>query len=277
MSFVRLKMFLIISLALHIIALFIVAAFFHFEGTVTRPQLVGVGVISEYRDPRIEGGSPLESSITGGKNLGESIPLDERSSLERSVESHSKKAPKPENKIVKGVTNEQLQLREILKKKAVFNRANEFIGEKGTTQLNQNNGEGERTNEIASNTTAGNGSSTGAGFSEGISVGGSGFSAKGSGQGEEQAGYPDYKINPKPKYPMIARRSGYEGVVLLRVFVMESGKVEKIELEKSSGYEVLDKSAIEAVKDWIFIPGKKNGVSISSWVTVPIKFELNKG
>ena len=71
--------------------------------------------------------------------------------------------------------------------------------------------------------------------------------------------FPDYKVNPKPRYPMLARRKGYEGTILLRVFVLESGGVGKVELEKSSGYEILDESAFKAVKDWVFIPGKKDG------------------
>jgi TonB family protein len=89
--------------------------------------------------------------------------------------------------------------------------------------------------------------------------------------------FPDYKVNPKPRYPMLARRKGYEGTILLRVFVLESGGVGKVELEKSSGYEILDESALKAVKAWVFIPGKKNGQPIPSWVTVPIKFQLNSG
>jgi len=89
--------------------------------------------------------------------------------------------------------------------------------------------------------------------------------------------YPDYKLIPKPTYPMIARRRGYEGAVFLKVFVLESGSVGDIELERSSGYEILDESALDAVKDWVFIPGKRNGEAISSWVTVPVKFQLNSG
>lgn len=89
--------------------------------------------------------------------------------------------------------------------------------------------------------------------------------------------FPDYKVNPKPRYPMLARRKGYEGTILLRVFVLESGGVGKVELEKSSGYEILDESALKAVKEWVFIPGKRDGEPVPSWVTVPIKFQLNSG
>ncbi len=89
--------------------------------------------------------------------------------------------------------------------------------------------------------------------------------------------FPDYKVNPKPRYPMLARMKGYEGTIILRVFVLESGGVGNVQLEKSSGYEILDESALNAVKDWIFIPGKKIGEPIPSWVTVPIKFQLKSG
>ena len=86
--------------------------------------------------------------------------------------------------------------------------------------------------------------------------------------------YPNYNINPKPKYPRTARKRGYEGEVKLKVFVLENGKVGKIEITSPSGYEILDQSALEAVKNWVFVPGKENGREISSWVTVPITFQL---
>lgn len=89
--------------------------------------------------------------------------------------------------------------------------------------------------------------------------------------------YPDYRLNPKPKYPRTARKRGYEGEVRLKVLVLENGEVGKIEIIRHSGYEILDDSAIEAVKNWVFVPGKENGKGISSWVTVPITFQLKKG
>ncbi|MFB3147948.1 MAG: energy transducer TonB [Thermodesulfobacteriota bacterium] len=89
--------------------------------------------------------------------------------------------------------------------------------------------------------------------------------------------YPDYNLNPKPKYPRAARKRGFEGEVKLKVFVLKNGKVGKIEITRPSGHEMLDQSALEAVKDWVFIPGKENGREISSWVTVPITFQLKSG
>ena len=92
-----------------------------------------------------------------------------------------------------------------------------------------------------------------------------------------QGARPDYGLNPTPPYPKSARRRGYEGTVLLRVLVLENGKVGEIEVKSPSGHSVLDDSALKAVKDWTFIPGKKAGQSVSSWVEVPIKYQLDSG
>ncbi|MFN3477530.1 MAG: energy transducer TonB, partial [Candidatus Methylomirabilales bacterium] len=86
---------------------------------------------------------------------------------------------------------------------------------------------------------------------------------------------PDYSANPKPPYPQIARENRYEGTVFLKVWVLENGKVGTLKIERSSGYDVLDKAALEAVKGWTFIPARKNGVPMAAWVVVPIRFQLD--
>lgn len=86
---------------------------------------------------------------------------------------------------------------------------------------------------------------------------------------------PDYSANPKPPYPRIARENRYEGTVFLKVWVLENGKVGTLKIERSSGYDVLDKAALEAVKGWTFLPAKKNGVPMAAWVVIPIRFQLD--
>jgi len=85
---------------------------------------------------------------------------------------------------------------------------------------------------------------------------------------------PRYAENPRPLYPQEARKKGYEGEVLLKVEVLANGRVGRVELKKSSGYEILDRSALNAVKEWKFIPANKGNGSIPSWVNIPIKFQL---
>lgn len=86
---------------------------------------------------------------------------------------------------------------------------------------------------------------------------------------------PDYGVNPKPPYPFMARRMGAQGVVLLRVHVRADGSVAEVEIGQSSGFPLLDKSALQTVRDsWGFIPARFDGVPVESWVAVPIRFVL---
>jgi len=85
---------------------------------------------------------------------------------------------------------------------------------------------------------------------------------------------PKYKENPLPHYPSVARRRGYEGRTVLRVEVLESGKVGQIEIAASSGFEVLDKAALGSVKGWSFFPGTRSGKRTIQWVMVPVRFFL---
>lgn len=85
---------------------------------------------------------------------------------------------------------------------------------------------------------------------------------------------PLLKNNPPPVYPKSARRKGYQGKVILKVLVAANGSVEDIELEKSCGYGILDRTALAAVRDWQFKPGIKNGKKIKMWVKVPVRFQL---
>jgi TonB family protein len=96
----------------------------------------------------------------------------------------------------------------------------------------------------------------------------------GSAQGTITYAIPKYKDNPLPYYPKIARRRGYEGRTLLRVEVLESGEVGKMEIAASSGFEVLDSAALKAVRGWTFVPGTKNEDKTRQWVMVPIRFSL---
>ena len=85
----------------------------------------------------------------------------------------------------------------------------------------------------------------------------------------------DYLQNPSPEYPGMSRRRGEQGKVLLKVFVSPQGQAEKVLLEKTSGFELLDKSAIDVVKTWKFIPASSNNQPVSGVVIVPIRFSLD--
>jgi periplasmic protein TonB len=84
----------------------------------------------------------------------------------------------------------------------------------------------------------------------------------------------DYLHNPKPPYPLIARRMKLEGTVMVRVLVSLTGKAEIVRMGTSSGSNVLDQAALTAVREWLFVPAQQGGQPVSAWVDVPIRFRL---
>ncbi len=82
-----------------------------------------------------------------------------------------------------------------------------------------------------------------------------------------------YAIQAGIKYPEIAKRAGIQGRVFVKAFIDSSGIVVKAEVIKGIGAGC-DESAMEAVKNVKFIPGKQRGKSVNTQVTVPILFKL---
>jgi TonB family protein len=79
----------------------------------------------------------------------------------------------------------------------------------------------------------------------------------------------------KPRYPESARRAGAQGVTLLRVRVLENGRVGEVIIDQSAGFRDLDFAAMEAVKKWLFEPARRGKDAVSVWVMLPVKFELH--
>jgi len=83
-----------------------------------------------------------------------------------------------------------------------------------------------------------------------------------------------YRI-PKPPYPSQSRNLGEQGTVIIAVLVDINGHVKNARISKSSGYPLLDDSALSTVrKKWLFKPGTRNGIPVESRVRIPIKFGI---
>lgn len=80
--------------------------------------------------------------------------------------------------------------------------------------------------------------------------------------------------NPKPEYPFVARNRGYQGRVVLQVEVLPDGTAAGVELRSSSGYDSLDAAALRTVRQWRFVPARRNGQPVADAVTVPVLFKL---
>jgi protein TonB len=85
---------------------------------------------------------------------------------------------------------------------------------------------------------------------------------------------PRYHHNPPPEYPSLARKRGYQGTVVLEVFVETDGRVGNLRIIESSRHKSLDRSAMKAVRRWQFQPGRRGDRTIAMWVRVPVQFSL---
>lgn len=117
----------------------------------------------------------------------------------------------------------------------------------------------------------------------GLGNGGSGIGqdrggSDGTGAGDGLGGYGfarvSYAYNPRPSYPEVARSEGWQGTVILRVLVDQEGRSRAVEVSRSSGFEALDRAALETVKSWRFHPARYGQKRVESWVRIPIVFSL---
>lgn len=77
----------------------------------------------------------------------------------------------------------------------------------------------------------------------------------------------------EPQYTEEARAAKYQGVVVLYVVIEPDGTPDNFQVLKSLGLG-LDQKAIEAVQQWQFKPGVKNGVAVPVKATIEVNFKL---
>lgn len=83
-----------------------------------------------------------------------------------------------------------------------------------------------------------------------------------------------YLQNPTPVYPAISKRLGEQGRVLVRVLIGADGSPRQAELKRGSGYERLDRAALDYVMKCRYVPGKVAGVPQAMWYEAPVNFVL---
>ncbi len=84
----------------------------------------------------------------------------------------------------------------------------------------------------------------------------------------------DYLNNPPPPYPPLSKRLGEQGRVVVRARIEVNGSASQAEVRTSSGYERLDQAALQTVKRWRYLPGKRGGVPEAMWFNIPVQFVL---
>lgn len=84
---------------------------------------------------------------------------------------------------------------------------------------------------------------------------------------------PELLRKVEPQYTEEARAARFEGVVVLSVVIEPDGTADKIQVMKSLGLG-LDEKAIEAVQQWRFKPGTKDGAPVAVSANIEVNFRL---
>jgi TonB family protein len=122
---------------------------------------------------------------------------------------------------------------------------------------------------IGSGNGGGVGSGSGGGYGPG-SGGGFGGGAFRVGGGVSPP-VPIYKV--EPEFTEAARKAKYQGTVLVQIVVGADGRVQDPRVVKAVGLG-LDEKALEAVKQWKFKPGMKDGRPVPVYAQIEVTFRL---
>jgi len=86
-------------------------------------------------------------------------------------------------------------------------------------------------------------------------------------------GAPSFLHRELPVYPIMARRLGKEGRVVLKLLIDMKGKVQDIEIIEAAGFGFTE-AAIEAIRKSSFTPAYRNGEKVAARAILPIRFNL---
>jgi len=84
-----------------------------------------------------------------------------------------------------------------------------------------------------------------------------------------------YLQNPLPVYPPMSKRLGEQGTVLVRVLIGADGLPKEANVKQGSGFDRLDRAAVNYVMVCRYVPGKVGGVPQAMWYDAPVKFNLD--
>ncbi len=113
----------------------------------------------------------------------------------------------------------------------------------------------------------GPGKGGGVGPGEGGGIGGGVFRVGGG------VSPPTVVYRVEPTYSEEARKAKYQGVVVLSAIVRRDGTIEILKVVRSLGLG-LDENAIQALRQWKFRPGMKNGVPVDVALNIEVNFSL---
>jgi TonB family protein len=121
----------------------------------------------------------------------------------------------------------------------------------------------------------GNGQGRGVGEGKGPGVGPGEGGGTGGGPFRVGGGVtpPTVLSRVEPQYSEEARKARYQGTVVLEAIVKRDGTVDILRVVRSLGFG-LDENAIQALKQWRFKPGMRNGIPVDVALNIEVNFNL---
>jgi TonB family protein len=80
------------------------------------------------------------------------------------------------------------------------------------------------------------------------------------------------RVALESNYPPLLRDAGIGGTTLVWFFITETGLVQKVQVNKSSGYQALDEAALKIAAGIEFEPALNRDHPVPVWIAVPIVF-----
>jgi TonB family protein len=78
------------------------------------------------------------------------------------------------------------------------------------------------------------------------------------------------------QYPPLLKDAGIGGTANVWFFIDDSGRVDKLQVNRSSGYPALDQAAFRVGRGMEFEPAELDGEPVSVWVALDITFETGE-
>lgn len=88
-----------------------------------------------------------------------------------------------------------------------------------------------------------------------------------------EMGAPVFIHREMPVYPILARRLGKEGKVILKLLIDRNGKMQNVEVVEHAGFGFTE-AAVAAVKKSTYAPASRNGENVTTRALLPVRFRL---
>ena len=128
---------------------------------------------------------------------------------------------------------------------------------------------------VSEGAAAGGGSLEGGSPSDGQSAGTGAGGSGGTVPASARVLPPRILRQTEPAYPETLRQQRIEGRVAVRMLVLEDGSVGDANVVSSSGYGEMDEAALDAVRQWQFVPARQEGGgAVRCRTTLSVSFRL---